>query len=54
MAISAARKDYMDDGGNVESRVFGFSPPATLDKVKKLCGFDNVEKYLQSMLNTSI
>ncbi|KAG0601086.1 hypothetical protein M758_11G082900 [Ceratodon purpureus] len=54
MAISAARKDYKDVGGYVESKVFGFSPPATLDKVKKLCGFDNVEKYLQSMLNTSV
>jgi xanthine dehydrogenase molybdopterin-binding subunit B len=53
MAINAARKDYEDDGGYVDSKAFGFNPPATMDKVKKLCGFDNVEKFLQSTLNSS-
>lgn len=43
-AIRTARKDYK--GGNGWGDVFEFNTPATMDKVKKLCGMDNVEKYL--------
>ncbi|KAG0608809.1 hypothetical protein M758_8G134400 [Ceratodon purpureus] len=43
-AIRAARKDYKGSDGCGD--VFEFNTPATMDKVKKLCGMDNVEKYL--------
>ena len=50
-AIVAARKDYL--GGTVEHDTFQFDQPATMDKVKKLCGFDNVEHHLQSLATTA-
>lgn len=28
---------------------FILDPPASMDRIKKLCGFDNVESYLASM-----
>lgn len=45
-AITAARRDYL--GGTLEHDTFQLDQPATMDKVKKLCGFDNVERHLQS------
>lgn len=45
-----ARNDYKGDNGGGD--VFEFNTPATMDKVKKLCGMDNVEKYLQLALKT--
>ena len=49
-AVVAARKDYRgaNVGGDV-SDVSILDPPATMDKVKKLCGLDNVERYLRSI-----
>jgi xanthine dehydrogenase molybdopterin-binding subunit B len=53
-AVTAARKDYRgaNVGGDV-SDVFILDPPATMDKVKKLCGLDNVERYLCSISKKS-
>lgn len=51
MAIAAARKDYK--GGSPKHDVFELNPPATVVKVKKLCGIDNVEMHLQSTLHKS-
>lgn len=50
-AIRAARKDHL--GSNADSDAFEFSPPATADKVKSLCGLDNVEHHLLSALKPS-
>lgn len=50
-AITAARKDYY--GGTLEHDTFQFDQPATMDKVKKLCGFDNVERHLRSLATTA-
>lgn len=50
-AIRAARKDYF--GGIASSDVFELDQPATIDKVKSLCGLNNVEKYLEATLKTS-
>ena len=46
-AIRAARKDLL--GANATIDVFRLDVPASLDKVKKLCGVDNVERHLQSL-----
>ena len=49
-AVIAARKDCRGaDVGDDVSDIFILDPPATMDKVKKLCGLDNVERYLCSM-----
>jgi len=50
-AIVAARKDYK--GANAGRDLFEFNPPATVEKVKSLCGLDNVEHYLKSTLKTT-
>lgn len=50
-AIRAARKDYF--GGSAGSNIFELSQPVTIDKVKSLCGVDNVERYLQSASKSS-
>lgn len=42
-AIDAARKDY--NGGKAE--VLELNPPATVENVKRLCGYDNVERYFE-------
>lgn len=46
--IRVVRKDYF--GSNVDSDVFEFSLFVMVDKVKSLCGFDNVEYYLLFVL----
>lgn len=50
-AIAAARKDYL--GAKASRDTFKFSPPATIEKVKALCGLDNVERYIESALQTT-
>lgn len=49
-AIRAARKEYFSHNGSTESPVFQLDVPATMPVVKKLCGLDNVERYLESLL----
>jgi xanthine dehydrogenase molybdopterin-binding subunit B len=52
-AIAAARKDYL--GPKFAGRdAFEFNPPATIQNVKALCGFDNVERYIESQLQTAL
>ena len=50
-AIAAARKDYQ--GAKAGRDTFEFSPPATIEKVKALCGLDNVERYMESALQAA-
>jgi len=50
-AVAAARKDYK--GFSAGHDVFELNPPATMDKVKSLCGLDNVERYIESTLKTA-
>lgn len=47
-AIDAARKDY--NGGKTE--VLELNPPATVENVKRLCGYDNVERYFESVVRS--
>ncbi|ERM93601.1 indole-3-acetaldehyde oxidase [Amborella trichopoda] len=57
-AIKEARKDlhsYKSCSNEIIgeecSATFRMDTPATMDVVKKLCGLDNVEKYLQSLVH---
>ena len=51
-AIREARKQLLRwKGLNESDLTFQFEVPATMPVVKKLCGLDNVEIYLQSLLS---
>lgn len=56
-AIKEARKQLVSWGGleerkdpNSDSTIFQLEVPATMPIVKKLCGLDNVDKYLHSLI----
>ncbi|KAJ7562480.1 hypothetical protein O6H91_03G070700 [Diphasiastrum complanatum] len=52
-AIKAAQEDMeaysFKNLGNVNKGFFQLDAPATMDRIKSLCGLDNVEMYLQSL-----
>ena len=53
-AITEARKNLLHwKGLNESDLTFQLEVPATMPIVKKLCGLENVEIYLQSLLKLS-
>ena len=51
-AIREARKQFLRwKGLNESDSTFQLEVPATMPVVKKLCGLENVEIYLQSLLS---
>ena len=51
-AIREARKQFLHwKGLNKFDLTFQLEVPATMPVVKKLCGMENVESYLQSLLS---
>ncbi|KAF8403439.1 hypothetical protein HHK36_011543 [Tetracentron sinense] len=51
-AIKEARKDLLSmSGSDASHSTFQLGVPATMPVVKELCGLDNVERYLQSLLS---
>ena len=51
-AIGEARKQLLRwKGLNESDLTFQLEVPATMPVVKKLCGLENVESYLQSLLS---
>ncbi|WOL15296.1 indole-3-acetaldehyde oxidase-like isoform X4 [Canna indica] len=53
-AIRAARAEFLSTTDDPNSAVssFQFDVPATMPKVKELCGLNNVEKYLETFAST--
>lgn len=49
-AIAAARKEYCSGSGSSSPPFFELEVPAVMPVVKELCGFENVEKYLETLL----
>ncbi|XP_031475663.1 indole-3-acetaldehyde oxidase-like [Nymphaea colorata] len=53
-AIKAARSDMRTySNSETPSVFFRMDTPATMDYIKELCGLDNVERYLQSVIANS-
>ncbi|XP_031475664.1 indole-3-acetaldehyde oxidase-like isoform X3 [Nymphaea colorata] len=53
-AIKAARSDLRAySNSEAPSPVFRMDTPATMDYIKELCGLDNVERYLRSLISRS-
>ena len=52
-AIAAARKEiYCSGSGSSSPPFFELEVPAVMPVVKELCGLDNVEKYLETLVGT--
>ncbi|KAF9613852.1 hypothetical protein IFM89_012400 [Coptis chinensis] len=53
-AVREARKQFLSwSGTNGSDLTFQLDVPATMPVVKELCGLDNVDRYLQSLLSSN-
>jgi abscisic-aldehyde oxidase len=51
-AIRAARNEQHCSGSKPSPSHFDLEVPAIMPVVKELCGLDNVERYLESLLSS--